>query len=130
MKIHVSILHFENSLNACYYSENQNHKLIFKKGIYKRIHPWKNVAIKLVRKIPWPSAYIGFKLWACIFYTLRNDKIKNCVMWLSLGSHRIYNCNECWNFDSFSCLDMLCSWKPAVSIFWFPLFWHLMWSQT
>lgn len=27
-----------------------------------------------------------------------------------------YNCNERWNFDSFSCLDMLCSWKPAVSI--------------
>lgn len=49
----------------------------------------KNVAIKLVRKIPWPSAYIGFKLWACVFYTLKNDKIKNCVMWLSLGSHRI-----------------------------------------
>ena len=27
-----------------------------------------------------------------------------------------YNCNERWNFDSFSCLDILCSWKPAVSI--------------
>ena len=33
----------------------------------------KNVAIKLVRKIPWPSAYIGFKLWACVFYTLKNE---------------------------------------------------------
>ena len=27
-----------------------------------------------------------------------------------------YNYDECWNFDSFSCLDILCSWKPAVSI--------------
>lgn len=36
-----------------------------------------NLAVQLI-KTPWPSAHTGFELHVYRFYTLENDKVKNC----------------------------------------------------